>query len=210
MISINRLIHRSKKTQNSNVPSSVEPIKKNRLVHYGKYIAIVIIGFWLLLTYIISPIAVSGSSMFPTLQTGNILLDWKLPKTWAELSGGQYVPKRSNIVIVYDSHSNKDIVKRVILLPNEQISISNYKVTVYNSNNPDGFDPDLAPYGKDLLPTAGLFNGSTGNGQIFVMGDNRSLGGSVDSRTGVGNIPSKNIIGHIIIRIYPFNEINLF
>ncbi len=148
--------------------------------------------------------------MFPTLQNGNILLDWKVPKTWAELSGGQYIPKRSNIVIVYNPSSGIDIVKRVIALPNEQISISNNKVTVYNANIPGGFDPDLAPYGKILLPTGGMFNGSTSNGQIFVMGDNRELGGSVDSRTGIGDIPAKNIKGHIIIRIYPFNEITVF
>ncbi len=163
-----------------------------------------------ILSYVISPIAVSGTSMEPTLQTGNILLVWKFPKTWADISNGQYIPTRSNIVIVYDPHSSKDLVKRVIALPNEQISISNNKVNVFNSNNPQGFNPDLAPYGKYLVPTAGTYAGSTGNGQIFVMGDNRALGASIDSRTGVGDISNNNIIGHVVIRIYPFNQITIY
>jgi signal peptidase I len=209
-IRINDLIHKNPKSLNSASVGTGGIARNRRILHYSKYTVIIVLGLWLTLTYIISPVAVSGTSMLPTLQNGDILLEWKLPKTWAEISGGQYIPARANIVIVYDSHSNKKLVKRVIGLPNEQISISNNRVTVYKANNPSGFNPDAAPYGKNLLPTAGLFSGSTGDGQIFVMGDNRALGGSVDSRTGVGDIPAKNIKGHIVARIYPLNKITLF
>lgn len=189
---------------------SVRANWKLKVFRYTKLATIIGLVLWGILTYVINPVMVNGTSMEPTLQSGNILLDWRLPQTWAKITASQYIPKRSNIVIVYAPYLDKVIVKRVIALPDERINISNDTVTVYNATQPQGFDPDKASYGKNLVPTAGAFSGSTGDGQIFVMGDNRTLGASIDSRSSIGNIPSKNIVGHVIVRIFPFNEITLF
>ncbi len=180
----------------------------------GNLIALVVVtvaACWLILTYIVGFTSVNGISMQPTLQTGNILLVWKLPQTWAKITRNQYIPKRSNVVIVEDTNgSGEYFVKRVIGLPGERISIANGSVTVFSSKYPKGFDPDSALYGKILLPTSGSFSGQVGAGQIFVMGDNRAAGASIDSRSSLGNIPSGNIVGQVVLRIYPFDKIKAF
>jgi signal peptidase I len=176
---------------NTNVRSKTAPVvglagtavtsRKQKVFRYARLAIIICVALWVVLTYVVSPVVVNGTSMVPTFQSGNILLDWRLPQTLAKLTGGQYIPSRSNIVIVDAPNLDKVIVKRVIALPDERINVSNGKVSVYNNTNPQGFDPDSAPYGKQLLSTSGAFSGSTGAGQIFVMGDNRTLGASIDS-----------------------------
>ena len=54
------------------------------------------------------------------------------------------------------------------------------------------------------------YGSSVNPGQIFVMGDNRVPGASIDSRSSLGNIPSKDIVGQVLIRIWPLNKIKLF
>jgi signal peptidase I len=149
--------------------------------------------------------------MQPTLRTGNIVLVWRLPQTWAELTNSQYIPARSNLVVVKKlAVSNEQLVKRVIGLPGDTIKIADGRVIVYNQQHPNGFDPDNAPYGRLLLPTGGVFSTYVSDGQLFVMGDNRQQGASLDSRSSLGNITSSDLVGKVVIRIYPLNQIKLF
>jgi signal peptidase I len=190
-------------------------IKRWRLFKSGSNLIILVIvtvaTCWLILTYVVGFTVVNGISMQPTLYTGNILVVWKLPQTWAEITRGQYIPKRSNVVIVEDTNNSGELfVKRVIGLPGERINITSGVVTVYSSKYPSGFNPDRAPYGFDLIPTEGSFSGQVGAGQIFVMGDNRAAGASIDSRSSLGNIPSGNIVGQVVLRIYPLDKIKTF
>ena len=174
-------------------------------------VVLTVISCWLILTYVVGLTDVNGISMQPTLYTGNILVVWKLPQTWAKISGSQYIPKRSNIVIIDDTNNTgEQFVKRAIGLPDDRIYIANGQVTVYDSQHPRGFNPDSAPYGRDLIPTQGSFSGQVGVGQIFVMGDNRAAGASIDSRSSMGNIPSSYIVGQVVLRIFPFNKIKTF
>ncbi|HUC95473.1 MAG TPA: signal peptidase I [Candidatus Saccharimonadia bacterium] len=173
--------------------------------------AIVIVLFILILVYVITPIQVDGISMQPTLHTGNIMLVFKWPQTWARLTGTQYVPSRTNIVIIAkNAVSGEELIKRVIALPGERVVIANQNLTVYNSSNPNGFNPDNAPCCRGLLKPVGTFSTTVPDGQVFAMGDNRQPGASIDSRSSIGNISSKEIIGKVVMRIYPFNKIKFF
>jgi len=170
-----------------------------------------LIFFILILTYVISPTEVNGISMQPTLKTGNIMLVFKWPQTWARLTGSQYIPSRTSVVIIAkNSVSEEQLIKRVIALPGETVNITNNRMTVYNQNNPGGFNPDNAACCKNLLEPIGTFTTNVPDGQVFAMGDNRNPGASIDSRSSVGNIQSSQIIGKVVMRIYPFNEIKFF
>ncbi len=183
---------------------------KNRL-KLGSVIVITLVVVLLVLNYVVSITIVNGYSMQPTLQTGNVLVVWKLPQTWAKITNSQYIPKRSNLVIVDDTNnSGVQLVKRVVGFSGEQVNIGNGSVSVINSSHPNGFNPDAAPYGKNLQQTVGDFNETIPDGQIFVLGDNRTPGGSIDSRSSLGAIPSSYIVGHVILRIYPLNKIKLY
>ena len=66
----------------------------------------------------------------------------------------------------------------------------------------------LADYGAEVINEPGIaLNGITlGDGEYFVLGDNRNH--SSDSRTtAVGPIKREKIIGKAWVRIYPFDRI---
>jgi signal peptidase I len=159
---------------------------------------------------------VNGESMETTLQNNDRLIIWKVPKTLSKITGHAYVPHRGDIVVLHDDNlakygdAGKQIIKRIIGLPGEKIVVKNNTVTVYNSEHPDGFQPDKTlPYGKStVIPaTDGNINMTIPAGQVFVMGDNR--GNSLDSRA-LGPVPVQNIIGKLALRILPFTKMDAF
>ncbi len=168
----------------------------------------------LTLMYVITPIEVSGISMEPTFHTGNYCLVYKWPQTWANLTGSQYIPGRGQVMIVNDTNNNGELfIKRVIGLPGDNVNVTDGIVKIMNSNNQKGFNPDkVYPYGKTLsLYQPGMnFEGNVANGQIFVMGDNRVPGASIDSRSSMGDIPSSYITGRVLVKFWPINQIKLF
>jgi signal peptidase I len=179
--------------------------------HLTLIIVAVLVFLYLITTYIVTPIEVRGISMQPTLHTYNVVLVWEWPQTWATITNSQYIPKRGSIVVLQKTAvSEEELIKRVIGLPGDNVSIVNGTVKVSNSSKPAGFNPDSAPYGKNLAPIFGSYSAQVPVGQIFVLGDNRSLGASIDSRSSIGSIESTTIIGQAVVRIYPLNRIKLF
>lgn len=168
----------------------------------------------LLTAYVFQSYQVDGPSMQNTLHNNDRLIVWKLPRTWARITGHQYVPKRGDIVIFTesglsnygDTQDTKQLVKRVIGLPGDHIVVANGVITVYNKQNPQGFEPDKTlPYGKNgaIPATDNDINITLSSNQLFVCGDNRS--DSLDSRI-FGPIQTSQVIGKLVTRIYPHPE----
>ncbi|HSX32956.1 MAG TPA: signal peptidase I [Candidatus Saccharimonadales bacterium] len=176
-------------------------------MRFGRLCAALFGGILLLCmiaTWFIAPFQVQGTSMEPTLHNNQIVFVWEFPQTWAKLTGSQYVPRRGSVVIVKKSPIlGEQLIKRVIGVPGDKVIINN-SLTVYNQAQPNGFDPDIAPYGKNLQKPQGVFTTQVANGQVFVMGDNRDPGASIDSRSSLGNVPSDNLVGKVVLRIFPF------
>ena len=82
------------------------------------------------------------------------------------------------------------------------------KVTVYNSEHPSGFNPYDGVSVYPSLVTGQVDKTVVPDGQIFVIGDNRGGNESLDSRNGLGLIPLNNIVGPVVMRIYPFTKIS--
>lgn len=168
-----------------------------------------------MIVFVFQSYVVDGSSMEPTLQNGNRVFILKLPKTIAGLQNKTYVPAR-NEVIVFKKPTNDgtQLIKRVIGLPGDRVVIENGIITVYNIDHPDGFNPDAGTYYEGTLEpidTGGeKVVEDVGEGELFVLGDNRGPGGSLDSHSGLGLVPVENIIGRLWVRYFPISEFETF
>ncbi len=152
---------------------------------------------------------VFGHSMEPTLSEGDYLIISKLGVTWADISHGHYVPHRGDIIVLNSPLDGTRLVKRVIGLPGERVVVSGGTVTVYNSDRPEGFDP----YQSLSLPpvyASGQLTMVIPNNDIFVVGDNREAGNSLDSRNDLGPVPVSDIIGKLVLRLWPPSRIDAF
>ena len=182
-------------------------------------------SFYTILLFILAPLfalfmiifvfqsyIVDGTSMTPTLQNGDRVFILKLPKSFDGMIGKTYIPSRHEIIVFKKpSDPSTQLIKRVIGLPGDTVVVNNGKITVYNAQNPSGFNPDAnTDYGPTLASTIGNVDIAVGANELFVCGDNRGPGGSLDSRTGVGLVPVQNIIGRLWVRYYPLNSFKTY
>jgi len=166
---------------------------------------------FIILSFGLQSFHVVGTSMTPTLQEGDRLLISKLGRTWGKITNDPYVPNRGDIIVFKSPTDGIELVKRVIGLPGERVVLESGKFTVFNEDNPKGFNPDdVFPEGKNLAYTAGNVNVVIPEGEIFVSGDNRVPGGSLDSRSSLGTVPVDNIDGRLILRVLPITEARTF
>ncbi len=155
---------------------------------------------------------VDGASMETTLQSGDRLIVYKLPKTIANIRKIDFTPNRYDI-IVFDRpkstaapSSVKHLIKRVIGLPGERVTVKDGVVTVYNQEHPEGFNPDSGKdYSSGFDKTPRSADVTIGEGEVFVLGDNR--GNSTDSRD-LGPIPDALIVGKATIRFVPVDNMD--
>lgn len=130
-------------------------------------------------------VRVDGYSMTPTLQNGEYILVNKLAYKTGE-------PQRGDIVVfVYPANPQEDLIKRVIGLPGERVSIHNGVVSI------DGLQIN-EPY----IAAAPLYDGEwvVSEGQLFVLGDNRNE--SKDSHQW-GLLPMENVVGRAVLIYWP-------
>ena len=169
----------------------------------------------LMITFVFRSYQVDGPSMEPTLSNNDKLIIWKVPRTWADITGHPYIPKRGDIVVFKESglsrfgqQNTKQLIKRVIGLPGDTVVVKNGVYTIYNKKHPKGFDPDKTlPYGNVIPYTSGNEKIKLGPNQLFVSGDNRS--DSLDSRD-FGPINANQIVGQLVLKIYPLSKMKIF
>ena len=180
-------------------------------------ILLALVFAFLITSYVFRSYAVDGPSMEPTLQNNDKLIIWKVPRTWASITGHQYVPKRGDIIVFTESNlsacgqtTTKQLIKRVIGLPGDKVVIKNGTVTIYDKKHPNGFQPDnTLPYDKThfIQPSTPNETIQLNSHQLFVMGDNRPV--SCDSRR-FGPINTSQIIGQLVLRILPLSQAKEF
>ncbi len=179
------------------------------------FIICVVIGTVLINTFVFRSYNVVGPSMETTLYTGDRLIVNRLPVTWANLRNTPYIPERGQVIVFKNPHYSRGIedeyiVKRVIGLPGERVVLQNGTFTVYNEQNPQGFNPDDENNGEPGSPTTGQIDTIVPEGNLFVTGDHRTGSYSYDSRNGLGTVPLYDVVGPVGVRIFPFNKIRTF
>lgn len=179
------------------------------------FITCVVIGTLLINSYVFRSFSVLGPSMESTLRTGDRLIVNRLPVTWAQLQNKQYVPERGQVIVFKNPNfslgtADEFVVKRVIAYPGERVTVKNGVVTVYNNDQPNGFNPDDQNHGEPGTPTSGDVDTTVAKDTLFVMGDHREGQYSCDSRECMGTIPYYDVVGPVSLRIFPFNKIRGF
>ena len=162
------------------------------------YILVVLLGTWLIITFVGQRTSVSGSSMEPTLHDGDQLIMDKLTYHFSE-------PQRFDIIVFpFQYAQDTYYVKRIIGLPGETVQID-AEGNIYI--NGEILEED---YGLETILFPGLAAEpiTLGEDEYFVLGDNRN--NSSDRRdVDVCTIHRDDIIGKAWVRIWPLNRIGV-
>lgn len=161
---------------------------------------IAIAAVFLIRTFLVQPFLVSGASMAPNFADGDYLLVDQLTYRMRE-------PQRGEVAVFHSPGDESTyFIKRIIGLPGERVRVDNGEVTVTNKDNPNGLLLD-----ETYLPSGTLTTGSAdlvlGDGEYFVLGDNRSY--SFDSRSW-GKLPKYEIVGLVRMRLWPPTNATVF
>lgn len=149
--------------------------------------------------FVAAPYVVSGSSMEPVFHDWDYLIIDRVTYRLNE-------PQRGD-VIVFDlpQDTSRALIKRVIGLPGETVSVSGATVTITNDEFPDGFvlnEPYLDPRNFGGVQELRVV---VPEDSYFVLGDNRRV--SADSRIW-GFLPSYDIVGRVLLRLYPLQSVS--
>lgn len=169
-----------------------------------------------LTAYVFQSYEVDGPSMETTLHNKDRLIVLKVPRTWAQITGNDYIPNRGDVIIFVERNVQqsiggayeKQLVKRVIGLPGDRVVVKDGAITIYNDEFPSGFSPDQnSEWAEAIKTTTGDIDIVVDPGHVFVCGDNRN--NSLDSRI-FGPVPAEDIVGKLILRIFPVDQITAF
>lgn len=167
---------------------------RNRYVRVLKstvYALVVVAAAAVLLATILLPVLqVSGDSMNPTLQSGDVLLLLKTDEM-----------KTGDLCGFY--WQNKLLLKRIIGGPGDVISIDRSGVVTVNGEALDEPYVDELALGECDLK----FPYQVPENRYFVMGDHRST--SIDSRsTVIGCVDKSQIVGKVFLRVWPLSRLS--
>lgn len=149
---------------------------------YLPYIVVILLVI-ITRSFIITPVKVSGKSMYKTLNNGDVLFLYKLAKI-----------DKEDIVVIDKSVSGSRIIKRVIGMPGDTIECKKGKIYINGKKYDDKYSYTLTSDFKKV---------KLSSDEYFVLGDNRLV--SEDSRY-FGVVNKEDILGQAVYRIWPIGE----
>ena len=157
-------------------------------------IAAIILAFF-------KPIIVQQESMQPNFYSGDyVITSRQAYKLFGDPKRGDVIVFKSHLY--YEKGKQKNLIKRIIGLPGDSVEIKNGDVYINGELLQEEYVAEQGLSGEMEAVTVP-------EGRLFVMGDNRRV--SQDSRSpAVGTIEMESIVGKVVIRLYPFNQIKVF
>jgi len=175
--------------------------KGGRLYEFASSIVLAYVLVLVLTNFIVYPVHVDGTSMYPTLRNA----DYGFSNLLTYRSQGI---QRFDVVIVYYDPLGEYLIKRAIGLPGETIQYKNDVLYINNQPVDESYLDTLyarqfkaigEPYTADFGPIL------VKEDEIFVMGDNRLPGGSTDSRI-FGPLKIANVKSKDVYILWPLNH----
>ena len=167
-------------------------IRFRRIIKSSVYALVLVAAIAVLIATLVLPVLqISGTSMEPTLNNGEIVVLFKTTKLErGDLCGFSY--------------SNKILINRVIGLPGDYIANDEEGNVFVNNKKID--EPYITEKGLGECDIE--FPYQVPENEFFLMGDHRST--SIDSRsTVIGCIPQDQIIGKIFLKVWPLSDISI-
>lgn len=131
---------------------------------------------------------VLGMSMAPTLKDGSILVVNKIAARVGK-------PHIGDVVVLHKTGMRYDLIKRVVATEGDTIAIREGNIYVNSI-------PLLEVYA--LGKSNDMAETKVGKGCIFVAGDNREPGESLDSRdASIGQLPVSSVKGYAVFSAFP-------
>ena len=141
---------------------------------------------------LIAVLMINKTSMYPTLQEGEIVIALR----WTGVN-------RGDVIAFY--YNNMILVKRVIAKEGDILNIDEEGTVYINDEIID--EPYVTE--KSLGECDITFPYQVPAGTVFVMGDNRAM--SADSRLNeIGPVNKDLIIGKIFFRLWPLSKLKIF
>ncbi len=160
-----------------------------------KFILIICV-FICVMVYGVSVTQVVGDSMSPTLENQEVLVLNKAKYHFSNIKRGD--------IIAFTYEDTKYLIKRVIGLPGEYVSIKDNKVYIDGYYYVEDYLKDVSVSDFELTD---LGYSKIPDDMYFVLGDNRD--NSLDSRK-IGLVKKSDVIGEIAVRFWPITAISLF
>ncbi len=171
------------------------PEKKTSLIpsvfEWAQVLSIALVIIACVYTFLGRMIDVKGHSMENTLTHGERLI----------LSSASYTPQRGDIVVITRGEEQDPLIKRVIGLPGDTIRIDGVSGEVYLNGEVLSESYITGKTATELM-TGPV---TVGEGELFVMGDNRAPGCSLDSRS-IGCVLQSNVVGKVVYRLMPLQQ----
>lgn len=207
----------------SELHTSDEPAKRRRRSFWKELPVLLVIAFvvaLLIKTFLLQAFFIPSASMVPTLKIGDRVLVEKVSFRFGNPGRGDVVVFERKLpgftgtdeaddesvftdivnafreLFGFPTGTSQDFIKRVIGVEGETVEGRDGEVWV------DG-EPIEEPWLPDGLETAPFLRIKVGEGEVFVMGDNRA--DSEDSRS-FGPIPEANIVGRAFLLVWPPGE----
>lgn len=181
---------------------------------------------WLVVTFLVIPVGVRGQSMSPTLETGDYLLVYKLERWFAAWGIRPNYLQRGDVIVVKPPADNPNsfepmsvyleglpllnllawhipsdwtfrpyLIKRIVAIPGDTVQVRDGDVYV-NDQKLREFYTSSARGSDNAKKTFVKPN------TYYVMGDNRRLGASLDSRA-FGLVQAQDVAGRATWQLFP-------
>ncbi len=181
------------------------------MIRFWREAALPLALLWLLSTFGATIARVDGRSMNPTLQTGEVMLLLKVPR-WAHAWHLSPLPYRRGDVVIFKAPPESEYawetlhvlglsvrhrpynIKRVAGLPGDTVEIVGGQLRVNGQSVPDVHASGPAAQDEPLRTVA--------PNTLYVLGDNRLLAESVDSRF-YGPVRVQDVAGTANLSLWP-------